>query len=221
MADPDSAGIGPPSGPPLILASGSPRRRELLGRLGIPFQVVVSHSAESIAPDLGPEAQAMSLAEQKARAVASGIETGVVLGADTIVVLNGMLLGKPEDDADAIDMLRLLSGRAHRVVTGIAVIDAASSLRSSAVSSVVHFRTLSDDDVAAYVATGEPRDKAGAYAIQGLGAALVSDLEGCFNNVVGLPLCETASLLREAGFVISATWPGCHLPDGTRCPRQV
>ena len=222
MANPDSASIAPPSDPPLILASGSPRRRELVGDLGIPFQVVVSDIAESIAPDLSPEAQAISLAEQKARAVAYGVETGVVLGADTIVVLNGTLLGKPENDADAIDMLRLLSGRAHRVVTGIAVIDAASgSLRSSAVSSVVHFRTLIDDDIAAYVATGEPRDKAGAYAIQGLGATLVSDLEGCFSNVVGLPLCETGSLLRESGIVISGTWPGCRLPDGTRCPRQV
>ena len=217
MANPDSANITP-----LILASGSPRRHELLGHLGIPFQIIISDIAETIAPDLPPEEQAIALAEQKARAVASGIETGIVLGADTIVVLDGKLLGKPDNDADAIDMLRLLSGRDHRVVTGIAVIDAASgSLRSSAVSSVVRFRTLSDDDIRAYVATGEPRDKAGAYAIQGLGAELVSDLEGCFSNVVGLPLCETASLLSDAGLNVRVAWTGCRQPGGERCPRQV
>ena len=138
------------------------------------------------------------------------------------MVLDGKVLGKPENDVEAKNMLRLLSGRDHRVVTGIAVIDAASgSLRSSAVSSVVRFRSLSDGNVAAYVATGEPRDKAGAYAIQGLGADLVSHLKGCFSNVVGLPLCETASLLRDAGLNISTTWPGCRLPNGERCPRQV
>ena len=217
MRNPDSAGISS-----LTLASGSPRRRELLADLGIAFQIMVSNVAETLAPDLPPEEQAIALAEEKARAVASGIETGVVLGADTVVVLDGKLLGKPEDDADAIDMLRLLSGREHRVVTGVAVIDAATgSLRSSAVSSVVRFHDLSDDDIAAYVATGEPQDKAGAYAIQGLGGDLVSDLDGCFSNVVGLPLCETASLLSDAGLMMSATWPGCRRPGGERCPRQV
>ena len=217
MANPDSHIIAP-----LILASGSPRRRELLGHLGLPFQVAVSDIAEDLAPDLSPEAQAIALAAQKARVVASGIETGIVLGADTIVELDGKLLGKPEDDAHAVAMLRLLSGRDHSVVTGIAVVNAATgSLRSSAVSSVVRFRSLSSDEIAAYVATGEPRDKAGAYGIQGLGADLVRGLEGCFTNVIGLPLCATASLLSEAGVVISATWPGCRLPTGEHCPRQV
>ncbi len=217
MANPDSAKVTP-----LILASGSPRRRELLGELGIPFQIIVSNVAETGAPDLPAEEQATALAEEKARAVASSIQAGVVLGADTIVVMDRELLGKPDNDADAIDMLRLLSDRDHRVVTGIAVIDAASgSLRSSAVSSVVRFRELSDDDIEAYVATGEPRDKAGAYAIQGLGADLVSHLEGCFTNVVGLPLCETASLLSDAGFIISETWSGCRNPRGELCPRHV
>lgn len=221
MTNPDST-CGTSSQPRLILASGSPRRRELLTDVGIPFQVVVSDVAETIAPDLDPEAQAVALAKQKARAVASNLETGIVLGADTIVVLDGMLLGKPEDDADAIDMLRLLSGRDHHVVTGIATLNAATmSLRSSAVASLVRFRSLSDDDIVAYVATGEPRDKAGAYAIQGLGSGLIRDLEGCFTNVVGLPLCETANVLREAGVIVPATWPGCRLPDGELCPRQV
>jgi septum formation protein len=138
------------------------------------------------------------------------------------VVLDGKLLGKPKDDANAVNMLRQLSGRVHQVVTGITVIDAETGrLCSSAVSSEVRFRSLSAETIAEYVATGEPGDKAGAYAIQGLGAGLVSELAGCFTNVVGLPLCETAAVLSQSGVVISENWPGCHLPDGQRCPRQV
>ena len=220
MPNPDST-VVMPTAPPLILASGSPRRRDLLRDLGVPFRILVSDILEILSQDLDPEAQAMALAEQKARAVASRIQPGIVLGADTVVVLDGTLLGKPRDDADAVDMLRRLSGRDHQVVTGIAITDAAGSLHSSAVSSVVRFRSLSEADITAYVASGEPRDKAGAYAIQGLGAQLVHDLQGCFTNVVGLPLCETASLLSEAGIFPSAGWPGCRLPGGERCPRQV
>ena len=221
MANPDSAVVMSPA-PRLILASGSPRRRDLLGDLGIPFEIAVSDVPETLAPDLEPEAQSMALAERKARAVASGLAAGIVLGADTVVVRDGRLLGKPRDDADAIEMLRLLSGRDHQVVTGIAVTDVArGSVNSSAVSTVVRFRSLTEAEIAAYVATGEPRDKAGAYAIQGLGVDLVEDLRGCFSNVVGLPLCETARLLHEAGIFPSASWPGCRLPGGKLCPRQV
>jgi septum formation protein len=137
-------------------------------------------------------------------------------------VLGDDLLGKPMDDADAIGMLLRLSGREHHVVTGIAVVDARSGSRlTSAVTSVVRFRALSDDDVAQYVATGEPHGKAGAYAIQGLGAGLISALDGCFTNVVGLPLCETAQLLSAAGVIVPASWPGCRLPNGAPCPRAV
>jgi septum formation protein len=207
---------------PLILASGSPRRVALLGELGVPFQTVVSDVPETIDPRLSPEAQTVTLAERKARSVARQLERGIVLGADTIVVLDGEMLGKPVDEADATRMLRRLSGQKHRVVTGIAVADARTdSLRSSAVVSIVRFRTLSDEAIDRYVATGEPRGKAGAYAIQGLGAGLVSTLEGCFTNVVGLPLCETARVLIAAGVVVSSTWPGCRLPDGAPCPRSV
>ena len=146
-----------------------------------------------------------------------------MLGADTIVVLDGEMLGKPVDEADATRMLRRLSGRAHRVVTGIAVVDASNWLAAvrPPSASIVRFRTLSDEEIDRYVATGEPRGKAGAYAIQGLGAGLVSTLEGCFTNVVGLPLCETARVLNAAGVVVSSTWPGCRLPDGAPCPRSV
>ena len=207
---------------PLILASGSPRRRELLGELGVPFAVDVSDADETADPVPSAADQAMSLAERKARAVVARRHEGLVLGADTIVVLDGELLGKPEDDADAHRMLRRLSGRPHEVVTGLALVDAATGeIARSAVTSTVHMRRLGDDEIAAYVATGEPRDKAGAYAIQGTGSALISALDGCFTNVVGLPLCETATLLARLGVAIPAAWRGCRLPDGSLCPRQV
>jgi septum formation protein len=212
----------PTASAPLILASGSPRRVALLGELGVPFQTVVSDAPETIDPGLSAEAQAVVLAERKARAVASRREAGIVLGADTLVVLDGDLLGKPVDDADATRMLGRLSGREHRVTTGIAVVDTGTgSVNTSTVTSIVRFRALSDREIALYVATAEPRGKAGAYAIQGLGAGLVSALEGCFTNVVGLPLCQTARLLRAAGVTIDPTWPGCRLPDGAPCPRSV
>jgi septum formation protein len=207
---------------PLILASGSPRRVALLGELGVLFQTVISDAPETVDPRLGAAAQAVALAERKAWAVASQLQTGIVLGADTIVVLDGETLGKPVDEADATLMLRRLSGQEHHVVTGIAVVDAGTgSLRSSSVASIVCFRTLSEEEIDRYVATSEPLGKAGAYAIQGLGSGLVSTLEGCFTNVVGLPLCETARVMNAAGVVVSSTWPGCRLPDGAPCPRSV
>ena len=189
----------------LVLASGSPRRVALLAGLGVPFRTVVSNAPETTDSRLDP-----------------ALEDGIVLGADTIVVLDGFLLGKPVDHADATSMLHRLSGREHRVVTGIAVVDArTNSLRTSAVTSLVGFRALTDSEISRYLATGEPIGKAGAYAIQGLGAGLVSNLEGCFSNVVGLPLCETARLLHAAGLAIDPAWLGCRLPDGTPCPRAV
>src|SRR3954468_17172944 len=132
----------------LIMASGSPRRVALLGELGVPFETVVSNAPETIDLTLGPEAQAVALAKRKARVVASQRETGIVLGADTIVELDGEMLGKPGDEADATRMLRRLRGREHRVVTGIAVVDSGTgALRTSAVSSSVRIRTLSDEEI--------------------------------------------------------------------------
>jgi septum formation protein len=208
--------------PPLVLASGSPRRHELLARLGVLFDVVVSDAPETLVPTLPPEAQAAVLAGRKARLIASRLGAGLVLGADTMVVLDNEVLGKPRHGEDAVRMLGWLSGRAHRVITGLVLIDAASGAeRASSVVSSVCLRPLHDDDIVGYVATGEPNDKAGAYAIQGLGAALIAGFDGCFTNVVGLPLCETARLLDEAGIPIAATPPICLLPDGTPCPRLV
>jgi septum formation protein len=199
----------PRNTPSLILASGSPRRRELLAELGIPFTVVASEVSEELDPALVPSEQAVALAERKARAVAANLDRGLVLGADTIVVLDGDILGKPEDDADARRMLRRLSGRPHEVITGIALIDAeGGDSQSLAVKSTVQMRHLNDDEIAEYLATGEPRDKAGAYAIQGRGSALIAHREGSFTNVVGLPLDEVGALLRAAGFPVWRAAPG-------------
>jgi septum formation protein len=205
----------------LILASDSPRRRELLVQLGLPFDVVTSDEPETLTAGASPQAQAVSLAERKARTVAGTLASGLVLGADTIVALPGDLLGKPIADEDAERMLRGLSGREHRVVTGVALVDAATGVcQISAVASVVRFRLLSDDEIAAYVATDEPRDKAGAYAIQGRGANLIAAWNGCYTSVVGLPLCEVARLLTQVGVTVPASWRGCRLPNGERCPRE-
>jgi septum formation protein len=208
--------------PPLILASASPRRRGLLDLLGIPFQVIASDDPETIDPRLTPAEQAALLATSKARAVAAGLDTGLVIGADTIVVLDGDILGKPADDMDAARMLRRLSGREHHVITGIALVNAAngSVLRRDVVSNV-RVKPLSDDEIAAYVATGEPRDKAGAYGIQGLGGSLIAGFEGCYNNVVGLPLCYVSVMLAHAGVAIPPPGGFCRLPDGSLCAVSV
>ncbi|MCC7024103.1 MAG: Maf family protein, partial [Thermomicrobiales bacterium] len=122
----------------------------------------------------------------------------------------------------AARMLRRLSGRAHDVITGLALVDAGSGEeRTDAVQSTVTFRPLAGEEIARYVATGEPRDKAGGYAIQGAGGELLARLDGCFANVVGLPLCAVSELLTEAGILIPADWAGCRLPDGARCPHGV
>lgn len=184
--------------PELVLASASPRRRELLAQLGVHFTVRVSEVDERVLAGESPEAYVTRLARAKASAVAAQDATLPVLGADTTVVVEGRILGKPADAADALAMLRALSGREHRVLTAVALVhdgrveDALSATR-------VWFRARDDDMLARYVATGEPLDKAGAYGIQGLGAALVTRIDGSYTGVVGLPVAETVDLLRAAG----------------------
>ena len=158
---------------------------------------------EALAP--GPLADAVPrLALDKARAVATRMGEGVVLGADTIVVIDGEPLGKPADATDARVMLRRLRGREHEVITGVAVVDARTGRsQATAVVSRVRMAEYGEGEIEAYVATGEPLDKAGAYAIQGRGGALVAGLEGSFSNVVGLPLAETAGLLAAFGVAVS------------------
>jgi septum formation protein len=193
--------VGSPSVPTLVLASASPRRRELLARLGLPFTVQPSHIAE-IHPS-GPPARALTaVALDKARAVARGWMAGpaLVLGADTEVVLDGRYLGKPRDAADAVRLLRELRGRTHEVITGLALVEApAGREETAAVTTRVTMVEASEDEIAAYVATGEPFDKAGAYAVQGVGARLVARVDGCLTNVIGLPVETTKRLLERWG----------------------
>ncbi|HZK65921.1 MAG TPA: Maf family protein [Chloroflexota bacterium] len=187
--------------PKLILASQSPRRDALLKQIGLDFEVIPSNSTEDLLPGASPRDIAEALAMEKALSVASGLGDGIVIGADTVVVLEEEILGKPLDEEDARRMLSNLSGREHQVITGLAVVDAATgrSLGDSVVTDV-QFAPLSPELIDRYVATGEPLDKAGAYAIQGHGALLVAGISGCYSNVVGLPLRRLAEMLHEFGY---------------------
>ncbi len=191
-----------PSPLPVILASKSPRRRELLERAALSFEVQVGEIDETPRPGEGPVALATRLARAKAAAVARTRDTkALVLGADTIVVLGEVILGKPADDEDASRMLRLLSGKCHEVITAFAITVAPKAERwtTRSVHTKVHFRELTDRVIERYVATGEPLDKAGAYGIQGLGVQLVARTEGSYSNVVGLPLVEVLECLTRMG----------------------
>ncbi|MCY1288753.1 Maf-like protein YhdE [compost metagenome] len=185
----------------LYLASGSPRRRELLAQIGVPFRTLSLDLDERVLPGESPQAYVERLARAKALAglAHSTDADAVVLGADTAVVLDGCILGKPGDRAEALATLRALSGREHEVLTAVALA-ARQRVESRVVCSRVLFRALGEAEIAAYWDTGEPRDKAGSYGIQGLAAVFVSALHGSYSAVVGLPLCETAQLL--AGFGI-------------------
>ena len=188
----------------LILASASPRRRELLTQAGYTFEVHPAHVNEDLRPGEEAITYVVRLAREKALSVYTEISSKsfappqvVVLGADTTVTLDSHILAKPEDAADAARMLRLLSGRTHRVITGVALATA-TGIEVAAEVTGVQFRTLSDAEIAAYVATGEPMDKAGAYGIQGLAAKWIPRVEGCYFNVVGLPLALVATMLEQA-----------------------
>jgi len=182
----------------LILASNSPRRRGFLQQLGLSFEVQAADLDESVQPGESPVAYVERLARQKAQAVAAKAAGTVVLGADTTVVVGEAILGKPADAADAARMLAALSGRAHEVLTGVAVVGPVTL--SQVVKTRVYFRAVSAQEIDWYVRTGEPLDKAGAYAIQGLAGAFVTEIEGSPSSVVGLPLAETVELLRRVGY---------------------
>lgn len=184
---------------PLYLASGSPRRRELLTQIGVPFTPVSAPIDETPLPGESAEAYVERLAVAKAEAgLASLGSPALTLGADTAVVLDGRILGKPENREHALAMLAELSGRAHQVLTAVAVSDG-QRCQSLCVASNVRFRATSPAEAERYWASGEPADKAGGYAIQGLGAVFVTGLEGSYSAVVGLPLSETAELLGQFG----------------------
>ena len=185
----------------LILASASPRRRELLAQAGFTFQVHPAHIPEDPHPNEDPISYVTRLAREKAQSVfnelsSKGPASLQVLGADTTVTLDNQILGKPEDPADAARILRLLSGRTHRVITGVALVTADSTQVAAEVTAV-KFLTLSDEEIAAYIATGEPMDKAGAYAIQGRAARWIPRIEGDYFNVVGLPIALVSTLLES------------------------
>ncbi len=183
----------------LVLASASPRRRELLSHLGVSFEVRPADIDEALKPGEPARAYVERLSREKAL---RGGGTALTLAADTSVVLDEVVLGKPGDDrALGAEMLRRLSGRAHEVMTGIAV-SGPRGLASRVVVSTVHFRALSEAEIAWYVATGEGADKAGGYALQGRAGAFITSVEGSPSNVIGLPLAETVALLREAGLAL-------------------
>jgi septum formation protein len=182
----------------VVLASGSPRRRQLLELIGIQHVVSPSNIDESMRPRETPPRHARRLAREKASTVAKRHPDSIIVAADTIVVVNRKVLGKPADVADARRMLSMLSGREHTVITAVAV--ARGSVLRSAVEEVrVRFRRLRPDEIDAYIATGEPMDKAGAYGIQGFGATIVERVEGDYFAVMGLPLARLVSLLRAVG----------------------
>ena len=183
----------------IILASQSPRRRELLERMGLSFRVITPDIDEHMDRPLPPGELVAAISAEKARAVAAqaGPEA-IVIAADTVVALDGAVLGKPGDERDAARMLSALSGRTHQVFTGLTVAQG-GAVRTVSEETAVTFRPLTEGEIAAYVRTGEPMDKAGAYGIQGYGALLVEGIRGDYYNVMGLPVCRLGGLLRELG----------------------
>ena len=184
----------------LILASQSPRRRELLGLTGLDFVVRAADIDETMDPSLPPREEVARVSREKARAVARGPED-VVIAADTIVVCGTQVLGKPKDEADAFRMLSLLSGREHQVMTGMTVLRGGQTVTETEITSI-RFRELSPAEIRAYIATGEPMDKAGAYGIQGGAALFAQSLQGDYYNVMGLPMCRLGQILRQLGLPV-------------------
>jgi septum formation protein len=201
-----SRGVSPSH--PLVLASASPRRRELLTRAGVHFEVTPSNIPEQQRPGEAPAQLASRLASEKAQAVARDLGPAPirwVLGADTIVVIDGDVLGKPDDAEHAVALLRRLAGRRHRVLTAVALVASDTLVgRHAIVESAVSMRAADERELRAYVATGESLDKAGGYAAQGHGRRLIEKIEGSETNVIGLPLEETLALLRAVGMASGA-----------------
>lgn len=192
---------------PIVLASSSPRRKELLEQLGIRFAILPAEVPEIPQAGVSPSEEAQRIACEKAYEVAQKVDDcSVVIGADTMVVINNQILGKPSSSQEAEAMLKTLAGRWHKVITGWCVIRLSDKLVRKGVSeSKVFIRELSDDFVRAYVRSGEPMDKAGAYAAQGIGACMISRIEGSYTNVVGLPLAEVVCALEEIGVIKPAS----------------
>lgn len=188
--------------PQIVLASASPRRRELLASVGIQFQIIPSHIDETQQPNEEPEAFVLRLSQEKATEVAqrSTVSGRWFIGSDTIVLCDGVILGKPESQQDSVNMLRMLSGRSHQVISGYAILDRHNNQwRSRSITTDVTFRSLTEREIEGYIASGEPADKAGSYAIQGLGAFMVTAISGSYSSVVGLPLAQIVTDLQQLG----------------------
>jgi septum formation protein len=183
----------------LILASSSPRRKELLEMINLPFEILASHIEEAVPESSTPEEIVQSLAYQKAKAVANLEKDAYVLGADTIVVYKGIILGKPKTEQDAFEALKMLSGNTHEVLTGVAIVSQEHEITFYERSKVT-FWELTDEEISNYIASKEPMDKAGSYGIQGKGALFVKRIEGDYFSIVGLPIARTARELRKLGF---------------------
>lgn len=190
----------------LILASGSPRRRELLSALGWHFKVIPSQAAEVKKAGELPADMVCRLASLKARDVAQRFPGNWVLGADTVVASDGVILGKPHDEAEACSMIAALSGKSHSVFTGVALIAPDGRMLVKDEETRVTFRTLTVEEISAYVGCGESLDKAGAYAVQGYGMLLAERIEGCYFNVVGLPISLVSKMFAELGVTLSMQW---------------
>ncbi|MDO7906888.1 Maf family protein [Paenibacillus sp. JX-17] len=193
----------------IILASTSPRRRELIASLGLPYEFMPSHADESTPETWTPEDIVEKLSLRKAGAILAEVQKlgrcGVIVGSDTIVVLDGKVLGKPRDEEDAFRMLNMLQGRRHQVFTGVACLDAETGRQLvKHRSTYVTMKPLDKSAIRAYIRSGEPSDKAGAYGIQGLGAVLIDYIEGCYFNVVGLPVSLLSDMLSEFGMHVLA-----------------
>ncbi|AGL02652.1 Maf family protein [Desulfoscipio gibsoniae] len=193
--------------PNIYLASSSPRRRELLNQIGLPYTVITIEVDESLPSGLSPAEQVVALSRRKAGAAAQKLSEGVVIAADTVVVQNGEVLGKPADETEAMSMLERLQGAIHEVFTGITVMDLPGGrVLSDYECTEVQMREVSKDELARYIATKDPLDKAGAYGVQGVAAVFVDGIRGCYFNVVGLPVFKLAQLLKKINVDVSKYW---------------
>ena len=181
-----------------ILASASPRRKEILENAGFDFEIIVSDVDENITEDLSSSETVEELAKRKALTVWEENKDAVVFGCDTVVAVDGKILGKPRDDEEAFEMIKMLSGKAHTVSTGVCICDA-DKISVFSNTTLVEFYPLSDETIRSYVATGESRDKAGAYGIQGFGSVLIKEIKGDYFSVMGLPVSESSRVLADFG----------------------
>jgi len=198
----------------IILASASLRRIELLRQLGLTFEVIPSKVEEDVKEGEEPHEHVLRLARLKAKEIARAHDDSLIIAADTIVVLDNEILGKPKDEEEAFTMLSRLSGREHQVFTGFCVRDASDGTEYyEAVESKVRFKHLTMEEIKGYIKTGEPMDKAGAYAVQGKGSYMIKEIKGSYTNVVGLPLCELVEVLTRIKAI------ELH-PEGVKCPSE-